>query len=177
MTDDKHIEEQETMDQVEPETEPADPMEVLQAERDQLADKILRMAAEHENYKKRTERENSEFLKRANQNLVGDLLGVLDNLERALEAAEEAGGDQSMVKGLAMIYQELSAVLQRHGLETIEALGQPFDPEYHEAMMQQEDPDQPQNTVINQVQKGYLFQDRLLRPAMVVVSKLPSSSD
>lgn len=168
---------QETPDNPEPEPEPEETLDSLRAERDELAERVLRQAAEHENYKKRSEREKAEFFKRANQSMAGDLLPVIDNLERALAAARETGGDQSMIDGLEMIHQELMRVLERHGLEPIEALGQPFDPEYHEAMMQQEDPDQPSNTVIDQVQKGYLFQDRLLRPAMVVVSKRPESQN
>jgi len=166
---------QETADS--PEPGPEETLDSLRAERDELAERVLRQAAEHENYKKRSEREKSEFFKRANQSMAADLLPVIDNLERALAAARENGGDQSMIDGLEMIHQELMRVLERHGLEPIEALGQPFDPEYHEAMMQQEDPDQPNNTVIDQVQKGYLFQDRLLRPAMVVVSKRPENQN
>lgn len=154
-----------------------DTLESLAKERDELKEKILRMAAEHENYKKRSEREKSEFLKRANESLVGDLLPVLDNLERALDAAEDSAESSTITEGLSMIHSDLLRVLGRHGLESVESLGQPFDPEFHEAMMQQDDPDQPANTVIHQMQKGYLFQNRLLRPAMVVVSRRPPDQD
>ena len=140
----------------------------------ELQERMLRQAAELENYKKRTEREKSEFFKRANEGLVKDLLPVLDNLERALESAAESPQADNLVQGVEMIHSELLKTLERHGLEPMEALGQPFDPELHEAMMQQENPELDDNTVTAQAQKGYLFQGRLLRPAMVVVSKKPS---
>lgn len=158
------------------EAEQPDPLAQLTAERDQLKDRLLRLAAELENYKKRSEREKAEFLKRANENLLRDLLPVVDNLERALQHAEQADKD-SMLQGLELTHQELMKVLSRHGLERIEALGQPFDPERHEAMMQQEDLEAEPNTVINELQKGYLYHGRLLRPAMVVVSKRPESTE
>jgi len=139
-----------------------------------LKERALRQAAELENYKKRTEREKAEFFKRANEGLVKDLLPVLDNLERALESASESPEADTLAKGVEMVHAELLKTLERHGLEPIEALGQPFDPELHEAMMQQENPELEDNTVMAEAQKGYLFQGRLLRPAMVVVSKKPS---
>jgi molecular chaperone GrpE len=155
-----------------------DPAEALAAERDELKDRLLRLMAETENYKKRTEREKSEQLKRANEGLLRDLLPVLDNLERALEhAIEDAGPGEAMAKGLELTYQELWKVLERHGVERVEALGQPFDPEVHEAMMQQEDPDHEPGTVIGEMQRGYLLAGRLLRPAMVVVSKPPAGEE
>lgn len=146
----------------------------LRAERDELKERMLRLAAETENYKKRSEREKAEFLKRANEALVRDLLPVLDNLERALASARDGSDAQGVAQGVDMVHQELKKVLERHGLEAIESLGQPFDPERHEAMMQQEDPELDDNTVLNQLQRGYMFQDRLLRPAMVIVSKRPA---
>ena len=155
-----------------------DPVAQLTAERDELKDRLMRLAAETENYKKRSEREKADFLKRANEALLRDLLPVMDNLERALEhAVEESGNDTPMVKGLELTIQELWKVLERHGVERVEALGQPFDPELHEAMMQQEDPDAEENTVIGVLQKGYRLQGRLLRPAMVIVSKRPAGQE
>ncbi|MCB2226587.1 MAG: nucleotide exchange factor GrpE [Desulfarculaceae bacterium] len=140
----------------------------------ELKERMLRQAAELDNYKKRTEREKADFFKRANEGLVKDLLPVLDNLERALESAATGGGEATLAQGVEMIHGELLKTLERHGLEPMEAMGQPFDPELHEAMMQQENPELDENTVIAVAQKGYLFQGRLLRPAMVVVSKKSS---
>ncbi|KMY66145.1 hypothetical protein AAU61_19295 [Desulfocarbo indianensis] len=159
------------------EVEP-DPLTQLIAERDELKDRLLRLAAETDNYKKRSEREKADFCKRANEGILRDLLPVMDNLERALEhAVEEGGAEEGMVKGLELTSQELWKVLQRHGVERIDALGEPFDPELHEAMMQQEDPDADDNTVIGVLQKGYLLNGRLLRPSMVIVSKRPAGQD
>lgn len=149
----------------------------ITAERDELKDRVLRLAADTDNFKKRLERDKGEFLRRANESIVKDLLPVLDNLERALGHAEEPGNQGSLAAGVSLTGQELLKVLERHGLEKIESLGQPFNPEFHEAMMQQEDPSQDENTVLMELQKGYLFQGRLLRPAMVVVSKKPAPSD
>ncbi len=149
----------------------------LAAERDELKDRVLRLAAETDNFKKRLERDKADFLRRANEGIVKDLLPVLDNLERALGHADEPGNQGSLAEGVSLTSQEFLKVLERHGLEKIEALGQPFNPEFHEAMMQQEDPAQDENTVLMELQKGYVFQGRLLRPAMVVVSKKPAPSD
>jgi molecular chaperone GrpE len=170
----------------EPAAEPASPagespldetLAALTAERDELKDRVLRLAAETDNFKKRLERDKAEFLRRANEGIVKDLLPVLDNLERALGHSEEPGNQGSLAQGVSLTSQELLKVLERHGLEKIEALGQPFNPEFHEAMMQQEDPASDENTVLMELQKGYVFQGRLLRPAMVVVSKKPAPSD
>ena len=149
--------------------------EELAAQVAELKDRALRQAAELENYKKRTEREKAEFFKRANEGLVKELLPVMDNLERGLAAAKEnPQSDQTLLQGVEMVHTELLKTLSRHGLEPVEAMGQLFDPELHEAMMQQEDPEQEENTVLAEAQKGYTFEGRLLRPAMVVVSRKPS---
>ncbi|CAO0823689.1 Protein GrpE [Desulfarculales bacterium] len=147
------------------------------AERDELKDRVLRLAAETDNFKKRLERDKADFLRRANEGIVKDLLPVLDNLERASGHAEKPGNQVSLAAGVSLISQELIKVLERHGLERIEALGQAFNPEFHEAMMQQEDPSHDENTVLMEMQKGYVFQGSLLRPSMVVVSKKPALSD
>lgn len=149
----------------------------LLAERDELKDRLLRVVAETENFKKRTERDKADFLRRANEGIVKDLLPVVDNLERALAhlAEGEAGG--TLAQGVEMTLQELVKTLERHGLERVEAVGLPFNPEIHEAMMQQEDAGVEENTVLGELGKGYLFQGRLLRPAMVIVSKRPAPGD
>ena len=159
------------------EPEVLDPEEPAAAEAEETVnfeDRYMRLAAEFENYKKRSEREKAEFLKRANESLVAEMLPVLDNLERAVEASD--GADvQTMQQGLEMVLDQLRKGLAKFGLEEIEAMGKPFDPQLHEAMMQQEDPDAEAGTVLSQYQKGYRFRDRLLRPAMVVVAKEPEA--
>ncbi|MFH1033125.1 MAG: nucleotide exchange factor GrpE [Pseudomonadota bacterium] len=166
----------EAVDQVAPASQ-EDLLVACTAERDELKDRVLRLAAETDNFKKRLERDKVEFLRRANEGIVKDLLPVLDNMERALGHADDPGNQDSLAQGVSLISQELFKVLERHGLERIEALGQPFNPEFHEAMMQQEDPAAEDNSVLMELQKGYLYQGRLLRPAMVVVSKKPAPAE
>lgn len=146
----------------------------IMAERDDYKDRYMRLAAEFENYKKRSERERADFLRRANENIIKELLPVLDNLERAIEHGRAPGAQEALLEGVDMIAQELKKLLTRHGLADVVALGQPFNPELHQAVMQQDDDTVPENTVINEMQKGYVFHDRLLRPSMVVVSKRPA---
>jgi molecular chaperone GrpE len=135
-------------------------------------DRMLRMAAELENYKKRTSRELEDMRKYATENLMRQLLDVVDNLERAIASAPaDSAGDQSVVDGVALTLAEITKILEKHSVTPITALGEPFDPAFHQAMSQQESSDQPPNTVVQEFQKGYLMHDRLLRPAMVVVSK------
>lgn len=152
-------------------------LEALEAENQELKDRMLRLAADLENYKKRTERDKALFLERANESLLKDLLPVLDALDRALAHADTGESGESMQEGISLIQQDMDKALQKHGLEPISALGQPFNPELHEAVMQQEDPEHEDGTVLTEYQKGYLYRDRLLRPAMVVVSKRPAGGD
>jgi len=135
-------------------------------------DRMLRMAAELENYKKRTGRELEDMRKFATENLLRQLLTVVDNLERAIASAStDNHNDQSVVDGVALTLAEINKILEKHHVTPVEALGAPFDPAYHQAMSQEECADKPPNTVVQEFQKGYLMHDRLLRPAMVVVSK------
>lgn len=134
-------------------------------------DRYMRQAAELENYKKRNEREKADFLRRANESLLKDLLPVLDNLERALGHASEATEEGSLYQGLKLISTEIGKILNRYGLEPLDVLNKPFDPNSQEAIMQQPDNSVPENTVVGQMQKGYMFHGRVLRPALVVVSK------
>jgi molecular chaperone GrpE len=136
-------------------------------------DRFLRLSAELENFKKRAEKEKGETYKFANENLLKDLLPVLDNLERALEHGREATNHQALLEGVEMTHKGFGAVLGKYGLTRIEAMGEEFDPNHHEAVMVQEDAQSPPNRVINQLQKGYRLHNRLIRPAMVVVSKKP----
>jgi len=136
-------------------------------ETQQLRDRYLRLLADFENFRKRSEREKTEFYKYAMAGLLKDLLPVLDNFDRALDHAEE--GDE-FHQGVLLIYKQLFDVLQRHGLRPIEESGVPFDPNVHEAVIREEDPSVPSHTVTAVLQKGYFLHDRLLRPAMVKVA-------
>jgi molecular chaperone GrpE len=145
--------------------------EDYQQELEQWKDRCARLAAEMENYRKRSEREKFEAIKRANERLMKDMLPVLDNLERALENPGDVSRESPFYTGLDMITSEIYKIFNRYGLKAVEALGQPFDPNLHEAISQVVDNDSEENTVISQMQKGYTFEDRLLRAALVVVSK------
>jgi len=136
-------------------------------------DRLLRVSAEFDNYKKRTAREMQDVIKYANEKIFKELLTVVDNLERAIEAAGvDRADDDPLVKGIHLTLGEVLKILERHKVSPVKALGEPFDPTYHQAMMQEEVADQAPNTVVREMQKGYVIHDRLLRPAMVVVSKV-----
>jgi molecular chaperone GrpE len=137
----------------------------------ELEDRVLRLAAEFDNYKKRTAREFEQLVKTANENLILQLVEVLDNFERALGSSDNAKDFDAFHQGVELIYQHLREMLAKEGLEPIEALGKPFDPHHHEAVLQVEDQEHPQETVVNEIQRGYMLADKLLRPARVVVSK------
>lgn len=139
-------------------------------------DRYLRASAELENYKKRSQKEMADFRKYANASLVKDLLGVVDNLERAIESSNESKAEGKLSEGLNLTLKELLKIFEKFHACPISALGEPFDPCFHQAMMQKESDDHPDNIVLDELQKGYMIHDRLLRPAMVVVSKSPSDS-
>lgn len=135
-------------------------------------DRVLRVSAEFENYKKRSAREMASHRKYANETLIKSLLPVVDNLELAIRSAKENGkGDNGLLEGVEMTRKEILKVFEKFGVTPIEAEGQPFDPSVHEAAMQESSDAVPENTVIREFQKGYMIQERLLRPSMVVVSK------
>ena len=155
---------------------PEEKIEKAEAGAKEAYDRFLRASAELENYKKRTRKEMADFRKYANASLVKELLGVVDNLERAIESSNGSNEEGQLSEGLDLTLKELLKIFKEFHACPIEALGKPFDPCYHQAMMQQETTDQPENVVINELQKGYMIHDRLLRPAMVVVSKSPADS-
>jgi molecular chaperone GrpE len=134
-------------------------------------DRYLRLAAELENIKKRQERETAELRQFANENLLKELVPVLDNLERALEHGRQAEAPEALMEGLDLVSQDFLKVLGRFGVTPINSVGERFDPAYHHAVMEEEAPEVEDQTVLKELQKGYLLQNRLLRPAMVVVSR------
>jgi len=134
-------------------------------------ERFLRAAAELDNFRKRKEREVSDLRKYANQMLLRELLGVVDNLERALAASLENSEPEGLREGVEMTLKELLKIFDQFKVTPIESHEQPFDPNQHEAVMQEPSDAFPPNTVLKELQKGYMLRDRLLRPAMVVVSK------
>ena len=133
--------------------------------------RLLRLAADMENLKKRQERERAELLQFANENLVKELLPVVDNLERALEHGRQLKAPEALLEGIEMVHNGFLKALDRFGVTAHDSLGQQFDPAFHNAMMQEEAPHAPDGSVIKELQKGYLMHQRLLRPAMVVVAR------
>jgi molecular chaperone GrpE len=133
--------------------------------------RLLRLAADMENLKKRQERERAELLQFANENLIKELLPVVDNLERALDHGRQLEAPAAFLEGIDLVYQGFLKALDRFGVTPLDSMGQPFDPAFHNAVMQEEAPDAPDSSVIKELQKGYLLNQRLLRPAMVVVAR------
>lgn len=142
-------------------------IEQLQARNDQL----MRIAADFENYQRRTAREREDLIKFAGQQIITNLLDVIDNIERALQNEVKADDLPNFVEGVRMIHKQFLDVLQKSGVSVIEAVGQPFNPEYHEAIMSEATSEYPDETVIAEFQKGYQMNGRVLRPSMVKVSK------
>src|SRR5205814_1759522 len=136
-------------------------------------DQMLRVAADFENFKKRAARERQETSRYASESLLQKLIPVLDNFEMALAATNNAQSNtlQQLQAGVGMIHQQLRSVLTDAGLEEVDAANKAFDPNWHEAVSQQESAEVPEGQVLQQLRKGYKFRDRLLRPASVVVAK------
>lgn len=141
-------------------------------------DLALRAQAELENTRKRLEREKRDIIKFANESLIKGLLPIVDNLERAMDhAAPDQANAASLTEGVQLILGSLRSLLERNGVNPVTAVGEKFDPNFHEAVMQEENPEFDEGTVTREVQRGYLLRDRLIRPAMVVVSKKPASAE
>jgi molecular chaperone GrpE len=138
--------------------------------RDQYLELAQRTRADFENYQKRVQRDLAVERRFAQAPLASDLLGALDNLERATTAAEQAGEKGPLVQGVAMVHNQLLDALRRHGITRIEAVGKPFDPNLHEAVMQQPDGNVPAGSVLQVLEQGYMIHERVLRPAKVIVS-------
>ncbi len=151
-------------------------IEKLKQEMEEQLDRAMRLQADFENYRKRMKKEKEEWTKFSNAELIKELLPVLDNLERAIEHVEEGEDKESMGKGVELICQQFQQVFEKFDVQPVSALGQPFDPQFHEAIQQMETEDYPPNTVMNELQKGYLLHGRLVRPALVVVAQEPASA-
>ena len=137
----------------------------LVKEKEDIEQKLARMTADFDNFRRRTRIEKDDIVKSANHQLAEGLLPVLDNFERALDAGEES----PFLEGVLMIYRQFEMVLTQAGLESIEALNQDFDPQFHEAVLQEEAEADQKSKVLEEIQKGYLFRGKLLRPSMVKV--------
>jgi molecular chaperone GrpE len=135
-------------------------------------DKYLRLAADFDNYKKRTRQEQLETIQHASAELIGRLLPVLDDLHNVLDH-QPAGIDESWIKGLELSVRKLEEALGTHGLQPIESVGALFDPKLHEAVAQEESAEHPEDTVLSELRRGYRLRDRVVRPALVKVARPP----
>jgi len=143
----------------------------LEGQLREAEERVLRTAADAENFKKRLQREKEEQTRYANETFMRELLPVIDNLERALQHSETASNQEGLLEGLNMTLKGFVDILERFGCTPLEAIGKTFDPNFHEAVSQEESSELEPNTVVRELQKGYLLKERLLRPAMVIVSK------
>ncbi len=152
-------------------------LEAIEKESKSNYDRMLRQAAELENFKKRTTRERDDAIRFANEVFIRDLLPVVDNLERAVAHAKGGGNGKRLADGVEMVLKGLLDLLTKHGVVQISAIGQPFDPGKHEGMAHVESNKQAPNTVVEEHHKGYLYHDRLVRPALVTVAKAPITQE
>ena len=154
-----------------------DRLKTAEAKAEENYDRVVRVTADFENYKKRIEREMNDFRQFANESLVKEILPIVDNLERALGTGHGSNEDslEGLRQGVEMTLKGLMDGLKKFGVLPVDALKKPFDPNFHQAVSQEETERFPENTVCQELQKGYVLNDRLLRPAMVVVSKKPDT--
>lgn len=144
------------------------------AERDAMQESLLRCHADFDNFRKRVQREAEEFRRYQSLQLVRDLLPTLDNLRRALNAAEQSSNVEDLIQGVKLVAQEMEETFIRHSAVPIDSVGQPFDPNLHEAIQQVPSNEVPAMTVLNEVERGYRMHDRVVRPSKVIVSSGPA---
>jgi molecular chaperone GrpE len=159
--------------------EPAkDSPEALKAERDDLLGRLQRVSADYVNYQKRVHREINDAREYANAELIKGLLSVLDDMERAIEAAKaNHSADDPLLRGVRLVHEKALAFLSRFGLSVVESLGKPFDPDVHSALCEEATDQQPPHTVLRELQKGYRLKGRTIRPAAVVVARAPEAPE
>jgi len=165
--EEKTSEELETVEEKDIETELAE----VRLELQECKNRMLRMAADFDNTKKRLEREREITLKYAEETILKDLLTGLDNLERALEQGRDTNNAASLLEGVEMTRNGILGTLEKFGVKPIASIGEPFDPNFHEAVAMEASADMPENKILREFQKGYFYKDRLLRAAKVVISK------
>lgn len=151
-------------------------LESVRKEKEELYDRLLRKHADFENLRKRLEKEKKEFHQFALSDIMGELIFILDNFERAISHSDEAGNPEYR-KGVELIYRQLKDLLEKRGLRAIESEGKKFDPNFHEAVAREERNDLEEGTILEELQRGYFFHNRLLRPAMVKVSYTSSEGN
>ncbi|WP_406656763.1 nucleotide exchange factor GrpE [Methanolobus sp. ZRKC2] len=144
-------------------------------EASQLREKLIRLTAEFDNFRKRSIREKEEYRKFAVEQIITELLEVYDNFERAIESAKQTDDVESVVKGVDMVFKQFTSILEKEGLQRIECKGMEFDPNLHDAIMHVEHTEQEEGTVVDVCKPGYYLHTKVIRPAMVAVAKKPDN--
>jgi molecular chaperone GrpE len=161
----------ESIEEGQAEKEEVDELELARGEARENYDKLLRLAAEFENYKKRIDKERVIAIKYAEENILKELLPSIDNLERAMEQGRDIDESKVILEGVELTLKGLLSTLEKFGVKPVSDIGAPFDPNCHEALAMEESADVPENHILREFQKGYIYKDRLIRAAKVVVSK------
>ena len=174
---DKEAAEAEVLPDTEMIEEDVPPVVVEEEEDESLRDQFVRLQADFANFRNRTQRERIELYQRANEDLLLEILPVLDHYEMGLQTAEQHAADQAVVDGFKLVYDQFQNVLNKFNLKPIEAVGEEFDPHKHEALTHMPSDDFPAEVCSNQVRRGYMFGDKLLRAAQVVVSSGPAKAE
>jgi len=151
-------------------------LELEKQRADEYLNRLKYLQADFENYQKRVKREQEELVKRGSEQLIVKLLGVVDDLERAIEASKSSSDKEVLVSGVEMVLKQLQASLAEEGLSQIEAVGKPLDPELHEAIATVETDQYPENIIVRVLRKGYSLNGKVIRPSMVEVAKKPAVS-
>jgi molecular chaperone GrpE len=165
------VDEEVAAEEISEEAEEITELEKTQQELEETRDKLLRLAAEFENFKKRMARERGLALKYAEESIIKELLPAIDNLERALEQGKETHNAEDLLAGVELTHKGLLTTLEKFEVASMDCVGAPFDPNHHEALAMEETDEMDPNSVLKEFQKGYTYKDRLIRPAKVVVSK------
>ncbi|RLB48640.1 MAG: nucleotide exchange factor GrpE [Deltaproteobacteria bacterium] len=171
VAEERHDEQQAGLDD---ESAAADPLAQLEADHGRLKDQLLRTAADFDNFRKRTRRDLEDAASRAREELLTELLPVFDNLERAADAAHNATEVTAVAEGVTMVLKQFEDIGSRIGIEKVAALGERFDPQLHDAVQHMESADHDPGTIMAEIMPGYRLRERLVRPAMVVVARLPA---
>lgn len=142
----------------------------LERQLEEQQQRTLRVQADFDNFRRRTQKEKEELAQYASMKLMEQLIPVLDNFERAISASQGTGDFEALSKGVDMIFRQIGGVLEQEGLKPMDTVGQPFNPEFHQAVMQVESDEHEAGTIVEELQKGYMMKDKVIRPAMVKVS-------
>jgi molecular chaperone GrpE len=150
-----------------------DAIEALQKEKDEVFDKLQRISADYANFQKRVPRQISDSINYEKEKIIKSLLPVLDNFERTIHNANKSENIEALAKGVQIIYDQMLDILKSHGVEQLTTLNQKFDPATHEALVSKNEPEKEDNIVLEEYQKGYKLNERVIRPSKVVVNKIP----